>query len=121
MCRIHLIKLPDTVEVSENNATHRALRTRRRPRPRFLASDRPGVLEYCLFSNHQSLLTNHSPLLSLIQLVDPINQVVVVNRSPHDLIQLEQPLIFRSVIERDPRLSGVMTKHDFVPMNGLDL
>ena len=74
-----------------------------------------------LRSSSPSGTKSDSPLPALIQLVDPINQVVVVNRSPHDLIQLEQPLIFRSVIERDPRLSGVMTKHDFVPMNGLDL
>lgn len=73
-------------------------------------------------TSHQSHLTSHGEiLLALIQLVDPVNQIVIAGCISHDLVQLEQPFIFRSVVESHPRLGRVMPEHNFVPMDRLYL
>ena len=74
-----------------------------------------------------SLVTTASPagraprLLALIQLMDPINQIVIAGCASHDRIELEEPFIFGCVIESHARLSRVVPKYNFVPMDGLDL
>jgi hypothetical protein len=64
---------------------------------------------------------NHASLFALIQLMDPVNQIVITGCTSHDRVQLIQALIFRSVIKRHPRLSRVVPKDNFIPMDRLDL
>jgi hypothetical protein len=66
-------------------------------------------------------LPSRAALFTLIQLMDPVNQIVIAGCTSHDRVQLVEPFVFRSVIKRHPRLSRVVPKYNFIPMDRLDL